>query len=442
MEENSDLTEPLAIGRSSESELLVKGEKDLLFNLVPADWIFLPPEGSDVTVANDSTATLYLLLNSMIGIGILFQAYVFKRTGVILATIEYILVAVMNTWGIEMLVNCAEHKQIFDYSGVATAILGPYGGLGVDASIALANAGAILTDILVIGTLISDSEGHCHQWYCDISVLTVAPVLAVSMPFCLIRRFGHLAAAAYLSMLAIVSIVLLVIIGGPIESSKSGREKEVHLASAVGAIETIGTIVFSLGYITSVFHAYRGMEDKSVPKFRVTANTAIAVGVGACFIVGLGGYLSFTSDTDTNILENFRGSLGGVFKVLFAIHILLFIPGEYVIFRASWLKLYNTEVTSMSDTNFLFFTISSFLVFCFVGALMQETLRHGGGQLPVMSITGGIAGSFLYFIFPGLCGVYTFTKDSPDYNYYRSYALVIFGSCISILVIVGVALSY
>jgi amino acid permease len=69
-----------------------------------------------------------------------------------------------------------------------------------------------------------------------------------------------------------------------------------------------------------------------------------AVGVAMCFAVGIVGYLSFRDSTETDILENFSGKLGVVFKLLVVVHLILYTPGDYIILRASLFNIFNTKV--------------------------------------------------------------------------------------------------
>jgi len=68
-----------------------------------------------------------------------------------------------------------------------------------------------------------------------------------------------------------------------------------------------------------------------------------------CFMTGLVGYLSFLGDTETNIVSNFDGPVGAVFKVALVVHLILYIPGDFVVMRASLWRLLDTDVAKQSD---------------------------------------------------------------------------------------------
>lgn len=54
-------------------------------------------------VKNSNLSTIFLLLNTMIGSGILVQPYVFKMTGIIFVIIEYLLISWMIYEGIKLM---------------------------------------------------------------------------------------------------------------------------------------------------------------------------------------------------------------------------------------------------------------------------------------------------------------------------------------------------
>ena len=131
---------------------------------------------------------------------------------------------------------------MFDYSNLAEKILGPYGSIAVDVSIIVGAAGSLLSYILIIGTVLTEVVKHCSGWYCNVIFLTVVTVSAFTVPLCLLRNFGHLAIASYISIFVISASVLLVIIGGPIVN-KDDTITNYKLGSFMGAIRTVGDIV-------------------------------------------------------------------------------------------------------------------------------------------------------------------------------------------------------
>lgn len=159
-----------------------------------------------------------------------------------------------------------------------------------------------------------------------------------------------------------------------------------------------------------------------------------------CFFTGLVGYLSFGNDTETNILENFNGPVGSTFKVFLVMHLILYIPGDFVIMRAALMKLFNVDVLTQSNTSF--FTVSLLLlaIITFITVMLQLFLSSTNSLAIVVDITGGVAGSMIYFIVPALCAVNVFNANDHPVVYYKSWALLIFGSVIVLSVIAATAI--
>lgn len=430
-----DTTNSSVHKRTSSTTILGKEVKSICF-FIPLSWVLKPEDGSEVKVKNSDLSTVFLMLNSMIGSGIVVQAYVFSQSGIIVCVFEYIVIAIMNYVGITLLVQCAEETKIFDYSGLAEAIMGPRGATLVDGCIAIGGVGSLLSYILIIGSVLRQVVDHCGAWYCNVVFLTILPVCSFTVPLCLLRNFGHLAIASYISIGVISASVLLVIIGGPIQNpdaTGNGR-----MGNFVGSIKTVGDIVFALGYITAAFPAYNAMENRSVVNFSRDTSATMLIGAVMCFVTGLAGYLSFGSDTDSNVLQNFTGALGDVFLVAMVIHLALYIPGDFVIMRTALYKLRGVDPNKESDFAFITFSLGCIGFEIFLALILQVFLSSTDSLAIVVDITGGVAGSMLYFVIPGLCAMKLFRGNME--TLYKSILLLLFGATIIVLVIISSAL--
>jgi len=400
-------------------------------------WVLKDEKGL-VNIKNTDASTILLLLNSMIGSGILIQAYVFKRGGIVVVFFEYIVITIMNYAGVEALVSCGFNKQIFDYPKLVESIYGDYGSIAVDSSIVINGYGSLLSYVLIIGSLFKEVTGSCKAGYCNVVFLTIIPITLFTVPLCLLRNFAHLAVASYISIFVIGSIMLLVIIGGPTLNIADDNGTSYNLGNFVGSVNTIGDIVFSLGYIPAVFHAYQGNIDKTQKKIEDLTFLTTLTGAIMCFITGIAGYLSFVNNTKPNILSNFNGGVGSAFKLFLILHLILFIPGDFVITRAAFLRLFKLEVKDLSDTTYITLTLIIIYMITFNAIMLQVFASDNDNLGSVINITGGTAGSMLTFIIPGLCYMKLFPTDL--FLYYKNFILVIFGVIIFFLVIITTAL--
>jgi K+ transporter len=115
-------------------------------------------------------------------------------------------------------------------------------------------------------------------------------------------------------------------------------------------------------------------------------------------------------------------------------------PGDFVIMRDSLLKLTGQKVVELLDSTYILWTLGLFGAVTALALILQATLSGSGGVLDVISVTGGVVGSVVYFIVPGLCGAHVFTTDSAGYLYWKSLGLVGFGVAVIVVVLTSIAL--
>lgn len=106
-----------------------KENKTSFYFCIPNSWI----TSKKTTMKNTPFATIILLLNNMIGSGILIQAFIFKETGIFVVVGEYLIVGLMTYTGVDLMIRSADHVKIFEYSELANNALGSTGAVIVDA---------------------------------------------------------------------------------------------------------------------------------------------------------------------------------------------------------------------------------------------------------------------------------------------------------------------
>lgn len=385
--------------------------------------------------SNSLVSTIMLLLNTMIGSGILAQAYVFRTAGIFVTTAAYLFVGSMTFIGVDILVKVGAKLKIFDYGELTSVVLGDFGMSVLETSIFLDNTGCLLSYVVIIGSLAqSVLETYFESsWYTGIPFLSITLMSIFVAPLCLIRKFGHLALVSYISISAITGTMILVVVGGPLDSS-ADRTSSLNLGSFTGLMQTVGSVVFAFGYASAVFHTYTSMTPpRSIAGFSSAALVTTGLGVVMCFLVGFVGYYSFRADTDADILQDFDGTLGAVFKLAVVIHLIFYIPGDFLILRFSLFRLFGYVVDEVSDVMYILSTLVLLGAISAVAILIQVYASTNTSLALILNLTGGIAGSFVNFILPGVFGVLVFTDESE--LLIKSLALTVFGCCVTLLVI-------
>ena len=135
MEANgSKLIELLEVGYSDD----VSGEKEKRKPRVSSFVEELPPTDNSIATS------IFLVLNTMIGSGILNQPAVFQDAGIVGAVILYIIGAICTYLGILVLVECADFINIYDYERLVHAALGDWGELLLLVAIFWGGFGALI----------------------------------------------------------------------------------------------------------------------------------------------------------------------------------------------------------------------------------------------------------------------------------------------------------
>ena len=317
-----------------------------LWKCLPLDYILLEDDLDEIKKAiNSPFSTTVLLLNVMIGSGILVQAYAFMEAGIMLTTLLYIAIGFMNYYSVLVLVRTAEFTGYFDYALIAMTGLGPIGAYAVDTSIVLMDAGSLISYILIIGDLAASvmavflGINANTTLYTSETFYSAIITIFIVMPFCLIRRLGHLACISYLAFIVVFFIVFLVCVDGPLSYEYTESEDVLNWFDVDGALDNIGSMVFAMGYTPAVLHAYVSLDDRYKRHFPKITLLSTFLGASLCYITGIVGYLCFRNETDSDILDNFTDTWATATKFLVVFHLIFYIPGDFIVMRSSFYHL-------------------------------------------------------------------------------------------------------
>jgi sodium-coupled neutral amino acid transporter 1 len=386
-------------------------EIDATVCCIPAHWID-SYQYNAWEKRNGLLGTIGLLLNAMIGSGILMQAYVFMESGILNTMLEYCLVGGMTYGGVYLLFRCGENAKTYDFSSLLFLSYGRTGEIFFDLTVVLGNFGVLLSYVLLVGTMSVDvffdafniNDASVPEQN-TVKIVTTFASFGVILPLCLIRNFGRLVWISYFSITAIGMTVIFIIVNAFFTVvSGLAPSDATTLSSLSGSSATIGSVVFAFGYSTAVFHTFAAASSTlQAPKtfVRVLQTTTIC-GVLLCFTIGLLGYVSFGSRIKSNILENFNGIFGIILKIPFIVHLILIIPGDILILRYSVFRLLGTDIENVSSLSYVAITFLILGVVLTTSCALQIFLSNNDSLSLVLDVTGGISGSLLNFILPAM----------------------------------------
>ncbi|KAJ1396426.1 transmembrane amino acid transporter protein-domain-containing protein, partial [Ochromonadaceae sp. CCMP2298] len=368
---------------------------------------------------NSAPLTCFLLLNTMIGSGILNQPYVFAQSGIIGGLIGF-AVATVATWtGLLCLTAAGLHENVLEYSGLAHRAFDRTGELLIDISIIVLTVGSQLGYILVVGVTLSELlvSWGCNSVVCEKTLVTILAVGIFVTPVCLFRHFGHLAYLSLFSIGAIVAVLLLVLIAGPIKHEQAHKSTDYNLFNISGLLSSTGSIVFSLACASANFQAFVSTERKSrnMASWRIVTGVAVFGGAIMCVTMGTAGYLSFGDETDGEILDNFNTHPYDFFKAMVVTHLILYIPVNFVIMRYSLVKVFlGTRSELLPPTTHSIITVVLLAaVTAVVILLLSLGLASGVAFSLILNITGGVGGSLATLIMPAAIYLKVMPDDAP-----------------------------
>lgn len=389
---------------------------------------------------NSARLTCFLLLNNMIGSGILNQPYVFMTSGYLGALLGFAFASVGVYVGLIVLTEAGLHANVLEYSGLAAFAFPAFGESFVDVVIVMQTLGAQLGYILVVGSELSmllESWG-CEGMYSDKYIVTVVAVSLFVAPVCMLRHFGHLAWLSLFSVGAIVACLLLVLIGGPLKREAGDYENSETVFNALGAIQSTGSIVFSLSCASANFQAFISTERKSrnMSSWHYVSGGAVGAGTILCVLMGLVGYYCFGEDTEGMILDNFPGHAFDFFKLMVVTHLILYIPVNFIIMRYSVTKiLFSMRSEQMAWYQHFLLTIALLVGTTLLVMLMWATgMASGKGFSLILNLTGGVAGSLSTLILPAALYLKVMPSNSSWTN--AAQLLFLFGVVVMVAVVI------
>lgn len=391
---------------------------------------------------NSKYLTTFMLLNYMIGAGILNQPYVVMKSGILGAVGGFGLATYMTWKTVNFITDAGLKVDIFDYSELALHAFGTTGEKTIDFSIALAGLGSLISYLIVIGGVLSSL---LHGWGCTSEICgpNIVIILAVCLfvaPLCLFRHFGHLAILSVFSIGAIWTVIFLVLFVGP--TYQVPTQGNLTVFDVAGTMQSLGSMIFALSICTGNFQAFVSTEQKSQNSKDWSTVTASAIGFGSTMCLGMGtaGYLYFRQDTDGVIIDNFTAPGFDFFKVMIVMHLICYLPAAFVIMRYSIVKLTLNQISEKLPLALhTFISLGLVALVTFIVIMLQSSgLSSGSAFSLVLDLTGGVAGSLTSFILPAAI----FLKEFPevegdnDISWRRMEAHVIFYLGIVLMIVI------
>eukprot|EP00485_Elphidium_margaritaceum_P006399 CAMPEP_0202707038 /NCGR_PEP_ID=MMETSP1385-20130828/19392_1 /ASSEMBLY_ACC=CAM_ASM_000861 /TAXON_ID=933848 /ORGANISM="Elphidium margaritaceum" /LENGTH=469 /DNA_ID=CAMNT_0049365653 /DNA_START=34 /DNA_END=1440 /DNA_ORIENTATION=- len=349
-------------------------------------------------------------VNSIIGAGIIGLPGALNKAGFCFGLFLMLLVAMMINYGVRHLVECGLQVRKRSYEETMMHVYGAKGFYMASAAISLFAYGAMVVYHIVIG----DTIPKIFQTISPDSILVDRTLVVFlysiifMLPLSLLKNMASLEKTSALSFLCVIVIVVTVTIEGvrvsPYEDM-SGLQAN-HLLINEQWFAGAGTMAFAFVCHHSSFVVYESLSNHTTKRWAITTHASIGISVFFSLWLSIAGFLSFQTQTDGDILNNFRydNTAINVARGLLALTMVFTYPMELFVARYSVLQSLKLRgVIHSGNENIYFYTIT-FLLWSsslLIGAFLSDL-----GV--VLELIGVLCGAVVGFIFPGLVSLRVF----------------------------------
>jgi sodium-coupled neutral amino acid transporter 11 len=160
-------------------------------------------------------------------------------------------------------------------------------------------------------------------------------VLLVMLPLSLYRNIEKLGKVSAFSILCVCFIVIVVVVRAGTMGPDIPRTSGAYSIAKSGVFQAVGIMAFAFVCHHNIFLIYISLAHRSAKKFGKVAHISVFASWAACALLGLAGYLTFTGNTQGDLLRNYcrDDDLLSATRFLYAITIMLTFPIECFVAR-------------------------------------------------------------------------------------------------------------
>lgn len=369
------------------------------------------------------------MANSILGAGIIGQAFAFKNCGLIGGIVVMIFLAVLIDWTLRLIVVNAELSKTRSYQDTVNYCYGRNGKLLLLFSISLFAVGGCMAFAVIIGDTIphvlkafipkSVTEDKTFGWIFSRNAIITIFLSCISYPLSLNRDISKLAKASGFALVGMLIIIILTMIRAPLVSSdlKAPLTKPEWTVN-YNIFQGISVISFALVCHHNTIFIYNSMRNATVKKFAKLTHIACIISMICCSVIAINGLLNFGDKTKGNLLNNFRSDdkLINVARFCFGLNMLTTFPLEVFVVRDVIKDLMLSSGLANGSTAHLelgtkqHIIITSILVFVpMIVALFTCNLGM------ILELIGATSASLMAYIIPPFCYI-KLSWDDADYR--------------------------
>lgn len=406
-------------------------ERDLLLPHVVKTLSEEHAESKDVPdEVNGNVSTSVQITNTMIGSGILSFPYVLARVGIVWSVFLLLTFGSSVYLTSTLMIETGKRRGLMDFSKLVEDVFGYNMAKIINVCIALSNMGALMSYYNTVGTLGSSVLGKWigdDHWLSSYSGFMIVFVLAAELPLIMIRSYGELAVISFGSLGFITGVIVFVAIDGYSSGDVAFYTPHMWPESNVNIVKYLGSFAYAYSCQYVVFEAYASMTKKAKRSWKYSMLWSVLGGGILLSSMALFGYGAVGQSAASDILVSFNVDHVAVQVAMFVVvlHLLLYMPNDFVILRLFVLRIFHVNPLKLSRSTFTAVTLALFLPPLLLMAIVPKDDVLGVFSL-IISLTGDLPSGFSLYLLPNLMYMVVFRRQRT-WKWYASGMVCVLG---------------
>ena len=301
---------------------------------------FSAPVGAFIHLSSGSSlrGTILNLINTVVGGGILALPRAFESLGLIPGIVMFLVVILCTDISIYYILYCIDSLNVRTFADIARHLYGNKMKIIVDINTFLLSFGICTSYVVIVGSLFNDFFKYVTP---DNHILTNRNVIVLIVSSCLFLplsilkkldslRYVSFCCLTFLTCFSVVVLLLAVGADSDVHVKPDGGKMKIAGHNPLKILESLPVILFAFVChmnVPTLYDELRRMSPKTVQspkpmskyklkrnKMRFAGRVALCT-CGVLYVVsGIGGYATFGSQLEDNVLENFKREFGGMLR--------------------------------------------------------------------------------------------------------------------------------
>lgn len=375
------------------------------------------------------------MANSIIGAGIIGQAYALKQAGLLAGVLLLIGLSFVIDWTIRLMVTNSKLSGMKTYQSTVKQCFGRTGMFVISIAQGLFAFGGCIAFCVIIGDTIPHIlraifphaiDHPASKFFTGRLSAIVFCVIGISYPLSLNRNIASLAKASALALVSMALITLTVVIRGPQVAPDDAHLSARLLTLNTNLFQAVSIISFAFVCHHNTLLIYNSLKTPTLNRFAKVVHWSVGVSAVCCLALGVSGFLSFKNQTESNVLNNFPGNdiMANIARFCFGFNMVTTLPleifvcrsvlGEYL-FKEEMPTIYHFAIT----TALILATTGISLLTCDLGVILE--------------LVGASAACTMAYILPQMCFLKLSAKPKYDWEKVACYICITFGVIVMLL---------